>query len=1458
MFSTSKFVWAVVLLVSWRTAGLAQSVNDWVNTLGGLWETPGNWSLGAPSSTQALLVTNAASKLIYLQVSPPVSTLTISNLVISGPSGQTNTLQLSSLSSGPFVILDGLTINSGGAVRVLNGSSMRVDNVYGGGVRVDGEWSMSGGTLVTTSSWIAVGYAGQGQMGVSGGNLLARSVNLGMNSGSAGTLTFSGGTNTFTSSVWIGAAAGSTGYVWVTGGQVAVPDFYTIVGYSGVGQMVVSNGSWQGNELDVGYISGSAGNLTMVGGTLSLNSLVVNSNGVATFAGGSLTTKTAAVLNAQATIVGDAQQTATWTMSSGSHVFSNELRLGNSTGSTGIVFLTGGTLATPNVYAAIGSTGVGRMDISNGTWQAYQTEVGLAAGGSGVLTIAGGTNVVSNWLVVGDASTGMVRLADGLLVVSNTTCLGYTESGVGQVIVAGGTWSNANLIVGNTSSAKGTLTFQGGTTVINGAFKIQGAGGTVVVAGGQLIANSTTYLSYSAAHSGQMIVSNGLWQGQDMYVGRWSVGTLTIAGGASGLNSSLYIGYDTVATGSLWITGGQLGTTNATNYVGYAGIGRATISNGLWMARDLVVNYYGNGSGGTLTVAGGTNLLTRDLIVGYGAMSTCTGFVWLVSGQLVTTNGTAYLGRRQGQLTVSNGTWLAGNVNLGYWSGSAGTLTVAGGTVSVGAVLDVLRGGLSIGGGTTTVDRLVLTNGTSSLFAFTAGTLASRGTAVTNGATFFVGDGSHSATYQLDGGEHSFANALYVNPSAQLTGTGAVRGVFINKGYVLAGAGGTLTFAGIVTNSGSIASSAGALLVFSNQVVNTGTIDGSAGIDLVFVSGAPTNGTVRWPQAVNSWLTTGSGKWENGSFWSRGSAPMPHHMVYITNATSKAITIDAATTNAPTMLITNLIVSAPAGTTNILALAGSGRATSLRTSGFTLDGNGIIQLSNAALRVYNNIVVGSQLGGSLLIITGGSAFTNIGAYVGNVSGASNNMITVSGSASVWYNQSDLWLGYQSGQNRLTVSNGGVVVNNRSYVGDSGGGGNIVLVDGNGSVWTNGGDLYLGRLVGGNQLTVTNSGVVHGAMIYLGYFNSSGNTAMITGTGSVMRSGHSVYVGFYSGNNQLTISDGGIVSDLFGILGNYGSSVNNTALVNGVGSVWSNTYVYVGVDGGNNQLTVADGGGVIASTLILGNSSGATGNKLTISNGWVSVTDATSTGWLDVRRGALELNGGTITVDSLTSSNGASGTVLFNRGLLRSKGAAINNGSVFTVGNGMQAATYYLDGGTHTFSNGLLIASAATLTGTGTILGTVTNSGSVIVSNGATMDFYGPVVNNGVINAILGIANFHAGISGNGLYLDANSDTDGDGMTNLQEVQAGTDPTNAVSVLRVLSVGTVGDDMQINWTVVGGRSYVVQTNSSPSRIGFADFSPVIFIPGSSATTTNYLDVDGATNSPARFYRVRLVP
>jgi PKD repeat protein len=108
----------------------------------------------------------------------------------------------------------------------------------------------------------------------------------------------------------------------------------------------------------------------------------------------------------------------------------------------------------------------------------------------------------------------------------------------------------------------------------------------------------------------------------------------------------------------------------------------------------------------------------------------------------------------------------------------------------------------------------------------------------------------------------------------------------------------------------------------------------------------------------------------------------------------------------------------------------------------------------------------------------------------------------------------------------------------------------------------------------------------------------------------------------------------------------------------------------------------------------------------------------------------------------------------------------------------------------------------------------------------------------------------------------NADPLGKGMNNLDQFLAGINPTNSASAFRITSVVQQGSDVLVTWTTAGGYTNVVQATAGlpdgSYSTNFLDLSPLIIIPGSGDATTNYLDSNGATNTPARYYRVRLVP
>ena len=92
------------------------------------------------------------------------------------------------------------------------------------------------------------------------------------------------------------------------------------------------------------------------------------------------------------------------------------------------------------------------------------------------------------------------------------------------------------------------------------------------------------------------------------------------------------------------------------------------------------------------------------------------------------------------------------------------------------------------------------------------------------------------------------------------------------------------------------------------------------------------------------------------------------------------------------------------------------------------------------------------------------------------------------------------------------------------------------------------------------------------------------------------------------------------------------------------------------------------------------------------------------------------------------------------------------------------------------------------------------------------------------------------------------------MSNLKEYLAGTDPTDGTSVFSILGVDRQGIDLRITWATTPGKSYALQA-ADDLLSGFDDIFAVTNTTGS---VTNYLNIGGATNNPAHFYRVRLVP
>jgi hypothetical protein len=98
-----------------------------------------------------------------------------------------------------------------------------------------------------------------------------------------------------------------------------------------------------------------------------------------------------------------------------------------------------------------------------------------------------------------------------------------------------------------------------------------------------------------------------------------------------------------------------------------------------------------------------------------------------------------------------------------------------------------------------------------------------------------------------------------------------------------------------------------------------------------------------------------------------------------------------------------------------------------------------------------------------------------------------------------------------------------------------------------------------------------------------------------------------------------------------------------------------------------------------------------------------------------------------------------------------------------------------------------------------------------------------------------------------------ADTDLDGLNNWQEWQAGTNPTNAASVLQMLSVTTTNNPAgnRVTWQSVGGIVYYLQRSTNlAAQPAFVTIGNNI---GGQVGTTSYTDTS-ATNTSPFFYRV----
>ncbi len=310
-----------------------------------------------------------------------------------------------------------------------------------------------------------------------------------------------------------------------------------------------------------------------------------------------------------------------------------------------------------------------------------------------------------------------------------------------------------------------------------------------------------------------------------------------------------------------------------------------------------------------------------------------------------------------------------------------------------------------------------------------------------------------------------------------------------------------------------------------------------------------------------------------------------------------------------------------------------------------------------------------------------------------------------------FTSEDVYLGSTTDNNVLTVQGGGYLsANNGFYVSSISGTGNQITVTGAGSSLDVGSSFYLGFATGSNTLSVEEGGSLTSYYLYVGGDGDT-NSVTVTGADSFANISTELFVGNYGADNSVTVSDGALFISKKTTVGTYTAANGNSVTVTGAGTNYINRGDFtVGYRGDSNDVSVLDGAYLSTRNLVLGTTTGAEGNSVTISgagstvaaSGYVAVGYQGINNTMQVSSGGT-LSGGNIYVGYMSDGNNNSLTVdgTGSRALTTGTSGSIyvgnsGNNNTMTVRNNASMSTYTLAVGATGSGNTLNIQSGASV------------------------------------------------------------------------------------------------------------------------------------------------------------------
>ena len=1003
-------------------------------------------------------------------------------------------------------------------------------------------------------------------------------------------------------------------------------------------------------------------------------------------------------------------------------------RMVGATNATGTATYSGDFVMNTNV--TLSASNAGGTTLFSGTLSGAGA---VAKTGAGTVTLSGantytGTTIISaGTLQIGDGGAGGTLGAGNVnnnatLTINRNDAITISNqiSGTGQLIQLG---------TGTTTLA-GSNSYTGGTTVQGGTLAIAGPGGAVSATAALYVDNASTFV---ITNGGRLAATYGSVLGSTF---NSSNNTVLVTGPGSVWTSSrdVSIGYYGDRNTLTISNGGVLADDWGIIGNGIDSYGNTALVTGAGSLWTNSTNFFvgANGSGNTLTISDGGRVASTTGYVGYGGIvnlfSSASNTVLVTgAGSLWTNSGTLYVGERGSgnSMTITNGgeVSVGGDLTISDFAGASnnvlnvggGQLAVTNGTLLVDKAGAGGSGALNVSGGTVLVKQLTTTH-SNGVIIFNGGTINSQGTTISNGASFIIGDTGSGAAFIANGGAHNFQNDLIVGNAG-----GSNSLVLSNGGQLVATYGCSLgsnfdssNNTVLVTGPGSVFTSSRGVRIGFYGVGNTLTISngGMLADDWgVIGDGADSSG--------NTALVTGAGSlWTNADYLYVGGngssntltisdggrvASTTGHVGYgrfegLFSSTSNTVLVTGAGslwTNSETLYV------GEGGSGNSLTITNGGHvASTTGCIGYASNSSNNTVLVTGAGSLWTNsgqLYVGVLGAGNSLVVSNGAKVSADASFIGDFN-SSNNAVLLTGGGSLLTIQRFVAVGFLgSSGNSLVISNGAIATADEGIIGhETNSSNNTALVAGAGSMWTNG-NLYVGSYGSGNSLTISNGGIAASVLGIIGFQTTAlNNTVLVTGAGSLWTNSDKLYLGGNGAGNTLTISDGGRMASTTGCIGYTSNSSNNTVLVTGAGSLWTNSgTLYVGEGGSGNSMTITNGGAVnVGADLKISDVAGASNNVLNVAGGELAVTNGT----LLVDKaggggsGALNISGGTVLVKQLTTTH-SNGVITFNGGTINSQGTTISNGASFIIGDTGSGAAFIANGGAHNFQNELFVGNA---------------------------------------------------------------------------------------------------------------------------------------------------------------------